>query len=165
MFVHPHTTIQWSLIIHSCNCEPKRNLPRGFILDTKLLLVTKNGPVYVFCCCLFLFSCYTKNLVEAKIFELSQGPRDLWSQRWRVILSRVLACIRRLYWMRLSFWSKRGYLTLSVHIWICSYKPRCIHMAPFFWVMSLEGEKNLPQQETTCAGAGQGGLGGRSWAL
>ena len=38
-------------------------------------------------------------------------------------------------------------------------------MAPFFCAMSLEGEKNLPQQETTGAGAGQGGLGGRSWAL
>ena len=74
MFVRLHTTLAWSLIIHSCNCEPKRNLPRGLILDTKLLRVTKNGPVNVFCCYLFLLSCYTKNLVEAKIFELSQGP-------------------------------------------------------------------------------------------
>lgn len=74
MFVHPHTTIAWSLIIHSCNCEPKRNLPRGLILDTKLPGITKNGPVNVFCCCLFLLNCYAKNLVEAKIFELSQAP-------------------------------------------------------------------------------------------
>ena len=34
------------------------------------------------------------------------------------------------------------------------------HMAPFFCAMSLEGEKNLPQQETTRAAAGQGGLPG-----
>lgn len=27
----------------------------------------------VFCCCLFLLSYYTENLVKAKIFELSQG--------------------------------------------------------------------------------------------
>ena len=34
------------------------------------------------------------------------------------------------------------------------------HMAPFFCAMSLDGEKNLPQQETTRAGAGGPGGGG-----
>ena len=61
--------------------------------------------------------------------------------------------------MTLSFWSKRGYLTLSVHIYICSYKPP--HGSFFLCNVSWGGEESSSAGNHTCSCW----PGWASWAL